>query len=64
MEKLMEDFAAFERAMDEDRVYLDLSLEEISAAIGADEAALDRLVFEETGYSARALVDFYQSNFC
>ncbi|MBQ6253663.1 MAG: hypothetical protein IJK05_03280 [Bacteroidales bacterium] len=64
MEKIMEDFARFERAMDEDKVYLDLSFEEICAAIGADEEVLDRLVSEETGFSGRALVDFYQSNFC
>ena len=64
MEKLMEDFAAFERAIDRDKVFLDLGFEEICAAIGADERALDRLVFEETGFSGQELVDFYHSNFC
>ncbi len=64
MEKLMEDYAAFERAMDRDKVYLDLSFEEICAAIGADARTLDKLVFEETGFGGPELVDFYHSNFC
>ena len=64
MEKLMEDFAAFERAMDRDKVFMDLSFDEISAAIGADGRALDRLICEETGFSGQELVDFYHSNFC
>ena len=63
MEKLMEDYAAFERAMDEGKVYLDLDFEEICTALGADKDALDRLILNETGYSGQGLVVFYHSNF-
>ena len=59
----MEDYAAFERAMDEDKVYLDLDFEEICTALGADKDELDKLILEETGYSGQGLVDFYHSNF-
>ena len=61
---MMEDYAAFEQAMDRDKVYLDLSFEEISAALGADEEALDRLIFNEIGFGGKELVDFYRSKFC
>ncbi|MBR1927595.1 MAG: hypothetical protein IJ840_07615 [Bacteroidales bacterium] len=64
MGKMMEDYAAFEQAMDRDKVYLDLSFEEISAALGADENALDRLILNEIGFGGRELVDFYRSKFC
>ena len=64
MGKMMEDYAAFEQAMDRDKVYLDLSFEEISAALGADEEALDRLIFNEIGFGGKELVDFYRSKFC
>ena len=64
MEKLMEDYAAFERAMDQDKVYLDLSFEEICEAIGADAESLDRLILSEIGFDGRELVDFYRSKFC
>ena len=63
MRKLMEDYAAFERAMDEDRVYLDLCFEEICAAIGADKKALDRLILSEIGVDGDSLIDFYRSKF-
>lgn len=63
MEKIIGDYAAFERAMDEDKVYLDLCFEEICAAIGADEAALDKLILSEIGVDGRGLVDFYRSKF-
>ena len=63
MEKTMVDYAAFEKAMDEDKVYLDLDFEEICLALGADRKALDRLLMEETGFSGQGLVDLYLSNF-
>lgn len=63
MEKIIGDYAAFERAMDEDKVYLDLCFEEICAAIGADEEALDKLILSEIGVDGRGLVDFYRSKF-
>ena len=64
MDKLMEDYAAFERAMDEGMVFLDLDFAEICDALGVDRDALDRLIFEELGFSGLGLVDFYHSNFC
>ena len=60
----MEDYAAFERAMDEDKVFLDLCFEEICSALGVDTMALDRLVLREIGMGGRELVDFYRSKFC
>ena len=63
MEKIMKDYAAFERALDEDKVYLDLDYNEICTALGADKDELDKLILEETGYSGQGLVDFYHSNF-
>ena len=63
MEKIMKDYAAFERVMDEDKVFLDLSFEEICAAIGADQETLDRLILSEIGIDGRGLVDFYRSKF-
>ena len=64
MEKIMDDYAAFERAMDRDKVYLDLDFDEICSAIGADKKALDQLIFSEIGYGGQELVDFYRSKFC
>ncbi|MBO5635833.1 MAG: hypothetical protein J5907_10495 [Bacteroidales bacterium] len=64
MEKIMKDYAAFERALDEDKVYLDLDYNEICTALGADANALDKLILKEIGYSGRELVDFYRSKFC
>ena len=64
MKKLMEKYVAFERAMDRDKVYLDLSFEEICSAIGADVEALDKLILSEIGLSGRETVDFYRSKFC
>ena len=63
MRNIMEDYAAFERAMDEDKVYLDLCFEEICSALGADIESLDRLIFSEIGFNGRDLVDFYRSKF-
>ncbi|MBO6247541.1 MAG: hypothetical protein J6L98_01505 [Bacteroidales bacterium] len=64
MEKIMNDYAAFERAMDRDKVFLDLDFDEICLAIGTDRTALDRLILREIGYSGQELVDFYRSKFC
>jgi len=64
MEKIMRDYAAFERVMDESKVYLDLDFEDICAALGTDDKALDRLIFSEIGMTGRELVDFYRAKFC
>ena len=64
MEKLMKDYAAFEQAMDIDKVFMDLDFEDICLAIGADKKALDQLIFSEIGYGGQELVDFYRSKFC
>ena len=63
MGKLMRDYAAFERAMDEDKVYLDLGFEEICSALEVDAEILDRLLMSEIGMSGVELVDFYRSKF-
>ena len=63
MKKLMEKYAAFERAMNRDKVYLDLCFEEICEAIGADAESLDRLILSEIGVDGDSLIDFYRSKF-
>ena len=64
MESVNEDYAAFEMAMDRDKVYLDLDYDEICAALGIDRNRLDRMLREELGYGGEELVAFYRSNFC
>ncbi|MBR5176499.1 MAG: hypothetical protein IKW89_11300 [Bacteroidales bacterium] len=64
MKKLMEKYAVFERAMNRDKVYLDLSFEEICSAIGADVETLDKLLLSEIGLGGQETVDFYRSKFC
>jgi len=60
----MMDYAAFEKAMDEDKVYIDLDFEDICLASGIDRDALDKLIFREIGLSGQELVDFYRAKFC
>lgn len=54
------DYAAFERAMDEERIYAGVQdFEGICSAIGADPVSLDRMIYDEIGLRGQALVDFY-----
>ena len=55
-----QEYAAFERAMNEERIYLRVSdYSEICALIGADPIGLDKVIFEELGWHGQAVVDFY-----
>ncbi len=55
-------YAAFERMMDEERIFSRISgFPEICALIGADPVLLDKMIYEELGWRGQALVDFYRS---
>ncbi len=54
-------YTAFERAMDEERIYRTVPcFAGICAAIGADPASLDKMIYDEIGWRGQALVDFYR----
>ena len=54
------DYAAFERAMDEERIYTEIpDFEGICSRIGADPEPLDKMIYDEIGLRGQALVDFY-----
>ena len=59
----MIDYAAFERAMDEEKLFLDLDFNGICRRIGADRDTLDEKLFEELGLDGDSLVDIYRSLF-
>ena len=61
MEKTEKYYAAFERAMNEERLYRDLDFLGICLRIGADPVALDVKLVEELGYRGQDLVDLYLS---
>lgn len=61
MEKTMEDFAAFERAMDEDGLFRRFDFHGICSEIGADPARLDEMLWKELGFTGQSLVDFYRT---
>ncbi len=62
MECIEKEYAAFEKAMDEERVYRRLSdFSGICALIGVDPIMLDKVIYGELGYSGQGLVDFYRS---
>ena len=53
-------YAAFEKAMNEERIYRRVSdYSEICALIGANPIGLDRVIYEELGWHGQAVVDFY-----
>lgn len=54
-------YAAFERAMDEEKLYRDLDFLGICLRIGADPVALEGRLVEELGYRGQELVDLYLS---
>ena len=61
MDRTENDYAAFEEAMDERRLYRQISdFAGICLSIGAEPAALDAVIYEELGYSGQDLVDFYR----
>ncbi len=59
MEKTEKYYAAFERAMNEEKLYRDYDFLGICLRIGADPVALDESLVEELGYSGQDLVDLY-----
>ncbi|HAY18976.1 MAG TPA: hypothetical protein DCY24_07305 [Rikenellaceae bacterium] len=61
MDRTENDYAAFEKAMDERRLYRQISdFVGICLRIGAEPAALDAVIYEELGYRGQDLVDFYR----
>lgn len=62
MNRTDRDYAAFERAMDEEEIFSYLGdFREICSVIGADPLSLDRRLYEELGWRGQALVDCYRS---
>ena len=64
MDNIMEEYAAFERAMDEEKLYLGHDFDGICRLIGADRDRLNGMIIRELGFDGPSLVDFYLSNFC
>lgn len=61
MDSTEKDYAAFERAMDEERIYRVIpGFPEICRRIGADPVSLDRVIHEELGFRGRELVERYR----
>ncbi len=61
MDFMEKEYASFEMAMDEERLYrLIPDFQGICLRIGAEPAALDAKLYEELGYSGQELVDFYR----
>ena len=62
MEKTGRDYAAFGRAMDEEMVWKDRSVdfEGMCRLLGADPVALDKTIFSELGFRGQAVLDFYR----
>ena len=63
MEKTMKDYAAFERAMEEEKLYLSMDFKEICRKIGADYDVLNEIVYSELGFDGPDLVKYYRSLF-
>ena len=59
----MKDYAAFERAMNEEKLYRELDYEGICRRIGADRDLLEDLLVKELGFEGQDLVDYYRANF-
>lgn len=61
MNRTESDYAAFERAMDEERIFSMFSdFPGICARIGADPVSLDKMIYDELGWRGQDLVDFYR----
>ena len=63
METNKDQFSAFERLMDEARIYRDLRLtySDICKLAGADPAALEGILMQELGFRGQELVDRYRA---
>ncbi|GEM_PF-967818 len=60
MDCMKKEYAAFERAMDEEKLYREISdYVGICALIDADPIRLDRILYEELGWHGQDLVDYY-----
>lgn len=61
MDRTENDYSAFEKAMDEQRLYRQIpDFTGICLRIGADPAALDAVIYDELGYRGQDLVDYYR----
>lgn len=61
MDRTEKDYVAFERAMDDAKVYRGMpDYLGICLLIGAEPAALDRMIYEELGFRGQDLVDRYR----
>ena len=61
MDYMEKEYAAFERAMDEDRIYREVSdYSEICLRIGVGPVELNVKIYEELGYFGQDIVDFYR----
>lgn len=61
MDRTEIDYAAFERAMNEERIYSETpDFAGICSRIGADPSLLDKMIYAEIGWHGQALVDFYR----
>ena len=61
MDRTENDYAAFEKAMDEEKLYRQIpDFAGICLRIGAEPAVLDAVLYEELGYRGQDLVDFYR----
>ncbi len=61
MDRTEKDYAAFEKAMDDWKLYRWIpDFYGICLRIGVETAALDAMIYEELGYSGQELVDFYR----
>ncbi len=61
MDRIEKDYASFEKAMDEDRLYREIpDFSGICMRIGADPDPLDRKIYDELGLRGQDLVNFYR----
>ncbi|MGN1215953.1 MAG: hypothetical protein ACI4TJ_06880 [Candidatus Cryptobacteroides sp.] len=63
MEKTEKDYAAFEHAMDVERIYLDndLDFQGICTLLGLDSGPLEKLLETELGFSGEVIVRTYRN---
>ena len=63
MEKRMRDYAAFEKAMDEMKLYMIMDFDGICREIKADRDTLNETICRELGFDGQELVDYYKYHY-
>ena len=63
MEKTMRDYTAFERAMNQEKLYRACDFEGICRAIGADKDTLNETIYRELGFDGQEIVDYYKYHY-